>query len=354
VTEARCIRFGLGAVRGVGAGAVGSILQAREEGGPFQGLFDFLERIDLRALNKRACEALIAAGALDSFGHRAQLLQGLDAAYAEVQARAAEAAAGQGSLFEAADAGLARIAPSLPDVPEWDEGERLAREKEALGFFISGHPLDRFRDLSRAFGHVTTATLREFAGQDVEFACVVTKVARQVLRRDSSEWGRITVEDFHGTTTVLAFGEAWQLAKEVLTQDSAVLLRGTVSNRERDEEDPPIFLDSAEPLHAVGESGRIAVAIELSAGAEADGDIFLRAREILAAHPGPAPVEVRVANGAEEAPRLRSRSLRVRPERETLAALRDLFGPGHVRLVQASKAADPAVRFPDVLSRGDT
>ena len=99
VTAESKIRFGMGAVRGVGHGAVRSILDAREAGGPFTSLFDFLERIDTRALNKRACEALIAAGALDAFGHRAQLLAGLDTAYAEVQARAAEIEAGQASLF---------------------------------------------------------------------------------------------------------------------------------------------------------------------------------------------------------------------------------------------------------------
>ncbi|MSR22042.1 MAG: DNA polymerase III subunit alpha, partial [Gemmatimonadetes bacterium] len=337
VTEDLGIRFGLGAVRGVGAGAVGSILAGRRDKGAFQGLFDFIERTDLRALNKRACEALIAAGALDSFGHRAQLLAGLDAAYSEVQARAAEVAAGQGSLFGAEGPTMERIALRLPDVPKWDEQERLAREKEALGFFISGHPLDRYRDLSRAFGPANTAALPEFAGQDVEFACVVTKVVRQVLRRDNTEWGKVTVEDFHGTTTVLAFGEAWQRARTVLVQDAAVLLRGTVSNRERDEEDPPIFLDSAEPLGAVGESGRIAVAIELPPGSEVEREIFGRARGILAAHPGPAPVEVWLANGAVEAPRLRSRTLRVRPEREALAALRELFGPGGVRLVRVDR-----------------
>ena len=341
VVDDHRIRFGLGAVRGVGAGAVSSILAGRDQGGPFQSLFDSLERVDLRALNKRACEALIAAGALDSFGHRAQLLAGLDAAYGEVQAREAEAAAGQASLFDAGDVAMERIASELPDVPEWDEHERLTREKEALGFFISGHPLDQFSDLSHAFGPANTASLAEFAGQDIELACVVTKVQRQVLRRDSSEWGKITIEDFHGTTTVLAFGEAWQRAKGVLVQDAAVLLRGTVSNRERDEEDPPIFLDTAESLGAVGESGKIALAIELPPGTEVERQVFERAREILSAHPGPAPVEIWIGNGAGdreegagEPPRLRSRTLRVAPEREALSQLRELFGPAHVRLVR--------------------
>jgi len=328
------IRFGMGAVRGLGQGAVRSILSARESGGRFESHFDFLERIDLRALNKRACEALIAAGALDAFGHRAQLLAGLDAAYAEVQAREAEAAAGQGSLFDGGGEAVERPLPPLPAVPEWEEQDRLAREKEALGFFISGHPLDRYRDMVSAFGPANTSTLPEFAGRDVEFACVVTKVARQILRRDNSEWGRVTVEDFHGTATVLAFGEAWQRAREALTQDSAVLLRGTVSNRERDEEDPPIFLDEAEALDVVGRSGRVAVAIELPAGREVDAERIEGIREVARRYPGSAPLELHVLNGGSEARRLRSRSLRVTPDRDTIVRLRELFGSGRIRLVR--------------------
>ncbi len=329
------VRFGLGAVRGVGAGAVRSILAAREEGGPFTSLFDFLSRIDLRALNKRACEALIAAGALDAFGHRAQLLVGLDAAYAEVQAREAEAAAGQGSLFDGGGEEVERPLPPLPEVPEWEEKERLAREKEALGFFISGHPLDRYRDLVAAFGPANTSTLPEFAGRDVEFACVVTNVARQILRRDNSEWGKVTVEDFLGTATVLAFGEAWQRARDVLVQDGAVLLRGTVSNRERDEEDPPIFLDEAESLDDVAESGRVAVAVELQGGAgEVDADRLARVLALADRCPGPAPLEIHLPNGPGVPRRLRSRSLHLSPRREGLEPLRELFGRGRVRLVR--------------------
>ena len=155
--DGRRIRFGLGAVRGVGSSAVKSMIEARENGSSFSSLFDFLDRIDLRALNKRACEALIAAGALDAFGHRAQLLAGLDTAYHEVAARNAEEEAGQASLFGGDHAeALTRTDPQLPNVPRWSEQDRLAREKEALGFFISGHPLDRFRHIVDAFGQVNT------------------------------------------------------------------------------------------------------------------------------------------------------------------------------------------------------
>ncbi len=336
VTDALQIRFGLGAVRGVGSGAVQSILRARDEGGAFTSLFDFLERVDTRALNKRACEALIAAGALDAFGHRAQLLAGLDGAYAEVQAREAEAAAGQASLFDGGGSADARPVPTLPELPEWPEAERLAREKEALGFFISGHPLDRFRDAVQAFGPAHAGTLREFRGREVEFGCVVTKVARQISRRDNSEWGRITVEDFYGTATVLAFRESWQESREKLASDAVILLRGKISDRERDEEDPPLFLDGVHLLEEVQRSGRLAVVVELEPGSIPGAEVFTDARRLLERAPGRAPVEFRVGTdpGDGEVPRLRSRTLRVDPSKETLDGLRELFGRGRVRLVQ--------------------
>jgi DNA polymerase-3 subunit alpha len=273
VTEADQIRFGLGAVKGVGAGAVKSVLEARKVGGPFTTLFDFLERIDIRALNKRACEALIAAGALDAFGLRSRLLAGLDTAYSEVQARHAEAEAGQAALFGDASA-LPSSEPPLPNVPDWPEPERLAREKEALGFFISGHPLDRYREVVRAFEPVSSATLGDYPGQPVELACVVTSVARQISRKDNSEWGKITVEDFQGTATVLAFRKVWQKYKDVLGQDALVLLSGKVSSRERDEEDPPLFLDSARPLDDLTHSGELGIQIELELGSDVSGDDF--------------------------------------------------------------------------------
>ena len=333
VSEGGEIRFGLGAVRGVGHNAVRSVLDARQSG-RFSSLFDFLERIDVRALNKRACEALIAAGALDDFGHRAQMLAGLDAAYGEVQARQAEIDAGQASLFGDASA-LQSSEPQLPRIPEWSEPDRLAREKAALGFFISGHPLDRFRDVVRAFEPVSSASLQDRLGQTVDLPCVVTSVSRQISRRDNSEWGKIIVEDFHGTTTILAFRDVWLNCREVLAQDAVVLISGKVSGRERDEEDPPIFLDAARPLEEVTEAGELAVQIELELGSDVPSDAFERAKQVLSGHPGPSPVWLLIGgDNGERAPKLRSRSLRVSPDGETMEALQKLFGRGNVRLVR--------------------
>jgi DNA polymerase III subunit alpha len=341
------IRFGLGACRGVGEGAVRSILQARE-GGPFTSLFDLVDRVELKAAGKRTLEALVAAGACDSFGHRAQLMGGLEMAVNEAQLRQAERDSGQGSLFDvAAEATPEREAPALPDVPRWPEAERLAREKEILGFFISGHPLEKFGDEMALFAGVHTANLAEHRDRKVEIPCVVTAVARQISRRNGQEWGRATVEDFRGTATVLAFGEAWEKYREVLVQDAAVLVRGQVSGRDRDEDDPPIFLDEAVPLASIRAAGAIGVEVRLSRGESVER--IGAATTALRRSPGEAPLYVVLEpnggvaregappdeTGAVAGGRFRSRSLRVAPTAELMHELKELFGPDRVRLVRA-------------------
>jgi DNA polymerase III subunit alpha len=332
------IRFGLGAIRGLGEGAARSILAAREAEGPFESMFDLLDRIDLRLCNKRVVEALVCAGALDGVaaaGGRAQLLAGLDATYAAAQDAQRERESAQESLFGGGGSAPLVVEPPLPDVERWSEGERLAREKAILGFFISGHPLDRFREEMRLFDRVHTGNLGAHRDHKIELACVVTSVAKQFSRRDGKEWGKLTVEDFHGTATVLAFGEIWEKCRETLAQDAPVLIRGAVSGRERDEDDPPVFLDAAVPLTEIRASGEVALCIELShAGVEPER--IARVRDTLSARPGQAPLRVVWRNGEEEsgepAPRFRSRTLRVSAEREQLDELRELLGSDRVRL----------------------
>src|SRR6266540_4038610 len=192
------IRFGLGAVRNVGRGAIDSILAARAAG-PIAGLPDLVERIDLRLCHKRVLESLIAAGACDSLGgHRTQQIAALDGLLGEAQLRQQERDAGQVTLFGESPAARHRAA-ALPDVPEWTEAERLAREKEVIGFFISGHPLEPFRAEVELFGTRTTATLSEWSEQPVTVVAVVTAVKRQISKKSGKEYARVVLEDFHGT-----------------------------------------------------------------------------------------------------------------------------------------------------------
>ena len=186
-----------------------------------------------------------------------------------------------------------------------------------------------------AFGPVSSNTLIERAGHTVDLPCVVTAVARQISRRNNSEWGKITVEDFEGTAIILAFGETWKAHKDTLEQDAVVLLSGKVSGRERDEDDPPIFLDSARPLKELIGSGELSVKIELDFESDITEKTFKEAKQVLTTHQGASPVLVQVGldNGAP-APYFRSRSLQVNANNHTLQELRKLFGHGKIRLIR--------------------
>ena len=143
------------------------------------------------------------------------------------------------------------------------------------------------------------------------------------------------MEDFQGTATILAFREVWQSCKEVLQQDAVVLVAGKVSSRERDEEDPPLFLDGARPLEDLTRSGELSLQIELELGSKVADAAFTDAKKILLEHPGASPVLLQVgSDNGEPAPKLKSRTLRVSPDTETVDALQKLFGRGQVRLIR--------------------
>ncbi len=330
------IRFGLGAIRGVGRSAIDSIIDTRQTDGPFTSLFDFCSRVDLRLNNKRVIEALIGAGALDGLGARAALATGLEPTLREAQLRQRERETGQVSLFGGASEGADGPAePPLPMVPEWAEADKLAREKELVGFFVSGHPLDEHRDLVELYAQRTNArNLAERRDKKVEVACVVTEISRRISRKDGSEWARLVFEDYHGTATALAFRDSWSKHRDLLEPGVPVLLRGSVSGRERDEGDPPLFLDDVTPLAEIYESGRIAVCLELQSSAELSSERLEAAIEIARAHPGPAAIQVMLVNGGDEPERLRSRALRVAPQPGVLAELRSVLGNERVRLVE--------------------
>ena len=334
VVSDNSIRFGLGAIRGVGRSAIDSIIEARHKEGPFESLFDFCSRVDLRLNNKRVIEALIGAGTLDGLGQRASLSQAVEATLREAQLRQRERETGQQSLF-GGEGPQGRAAPALPRIPEWSEAEKLAREKELLGFFVTGHPLDAHRDLVDLYAErANTSNLVDRRDQRVELACVVTEISRRISRKDSSEWARLVFEDYHGTAVALAFRQAWTKHRDILEPGKPVLLKGSVSGRERDDADPPLFLNDVVPLDSIYKSGRVAVCFEFANAAELDSERLQQAIKIAREHPGPAAIQVVLRNGGDEPSRLRSRALSVAPLPHVLAELRTVLGENRVRLVE--------------------
>ncbi len=342
----RRIRFGLGAVRNVGEGAIESIILGREEG-HYTSLSELVERIDLRLCNKRVLESLVAAGACDSLGgHRKALIEALDPALAEAQLLHQEREAGQGSLFgedgtnrkdvtgKEYEAFSAPV-PVLPDVPPWTEAERLAKEKEVLGFFISGHPLERYREEVELFGTRTTATLSAWGEHQVSVAAVVTGVKRQISKKTGKEYARLVLEDFHGTAEAIVFPEAWARLNGTILPDSALLLTGGYSDRDRGDDQAPFIVETARPLGELKSSGAVALSLRWRSPAAPEPSALQAAAALCSAHPGPTPLYIEWSDGNGQAVRLRSRRVRVAAEDDLVRALRDLLGTESVHYVKA-------------------
>jgi DNA polymerase III subunit alpha len=340
----RRMRFGLGAIRNVGRGAIDSIVTARATG-PYTSLFDLCGRVDLRLCNKRVFEALINCGAVDGLGgHRAQYQAVLDQALHEASLRQHEAATGQGSLFgvhsaaEATPSGPTQ-APVLPNVAPFSESDRLAKEKEALGFYASGHPLDPFRTECELFASHTVGQLGSWTAEPMKVAVVVTAIRRQVSKRSGSEFARLTVEDFSGSSEVLVFPEAWEKLADRFRPDVPVLLEGGYSKRDQGGENPTFIVEDVTRLADLRTNGRVVVAIDLTPtgpGLPLTPHVMADVRAIADAYPGSAPLEVRWSDGTDKLVRFRSSSAAVSATPTTLNDLRALLGAERVRLVRAN------------------
>ncbi|MFQ5549879.1 MAG: hypothetical protein ACE5FJ_01425 [Gemmatimonadales bacterium] len=330
------IRFGLGAIKNVGSGAVDSILQARKTGGAFGTLQDLCERIDLHLCNKRVIESLIAAGAADALeGNRAQLTAALDHALQDAQLTHAEREAGQVSLFDdggALEASARSIA--LPDLPQWPEHERLAREKEVVGFFISGHPLEKFREEVTLFGTRTTATLGTWSEHEVTAAVIVTQIDRRISRKTGAEYARLTLEDFHGTAEAIVFPDKWRELSSVIQPDQALVLTGSYSTRDRDEEQAPFIVEGAQAIESLRESGAVGLGISWTRENAPNPGAVKAVAALCLAHPGAAPVVVDWGDGNGSQARLQSRNLRVALSNDLVSEVRKIMGPERVRLVR--------------------
>ncbi|PYP68129.1 MAG: DNA polymerase III subunit alpha [Gemmatimonadetes bacterium] len=339
------IRFGLGAIRNVGRSAIDSILAARRDNGPFSTIFDLCERVDLRLCNKRVFEALIASGALDNIGgHRAQYWAVLDSALQEASLKQQERAAGQVSLFGGSEsegaAGTPLVARVLPNIAPLTDSERLTKEKEILGFYISGHPLEPFRLECELFATHSVADLGHWHDQQIALGVVVTAIKRQISKRSGAEFARLTVEDFSGSSEVLVFPEAWGLLSDQIRTDVPVLLKGGYSRRDQDAENPTFIVESVSRFAELRLSGQVAVAIDLTMGDGLAADVMRDVRAVVEAHStsqSSAPsLEVQWSDGNGGRARLRSRSLKLAATQSALNELRALLGSERVRLVRGA------------------
>ncbi|HEV8654194.1 MAG TPA: OB-fold nucleic acid binding domain-containing protein, partial [Candidatus Limnocylindria bacterium] len=242
------IRFGLGAIKNVGAGAVESIIEARRAGGRYRSLDDFCGRIDLQRCNKRVLESLIKCGALDAFGPRAVQIGHLDLALATAQREQRDRESGQVGLFASLGMADEIVAQPLPTGPEAPKRELLGWEKELLGIYLSEHPLQR---MAERMGDVVTAYLAELkeAGDElVTVACVVTS-ARKHITKEKKLMMFAQVEDLTGTVEVTVFPRTYEATASLWNADEILLVLARVEQRD---EAPKLLCEHAVRFDDVG------------------------------------------------------------------------------------------------------
>ncbi len=343
--EEEGLRYGLAGIKNVGRAAIESILAARRELGAFRSLWAFCERLDLRLVNKRVLESLIQAGTFDSIeGNRARLFAACETALDIAARRKAERDRGQILLFgdepaagggggdDGGAAGVSLDEPPLPQSLPWTGREQLAREKEVLGFYVSGHPLREYQDEITAFTNAQAATLASAKGQDEVAIAGIVIGSRRILDKKGGMMAFVTLEDFSGTTEVLFFSRTFEQTKEYLGPEMALFVRGKLSAR--DDEAPKLVANDAFPLAEARSRLARGLRVDLEpAEAECD-DVLAKIDAALAEYPGQCPVLVRVGTpAAGEVVEMRVRRT-VAPERALVANLREIVGEGRVFLLR--------------------
>jgi DNA polymerase-3 subunit alpha len=342
--EGESIRFGLAAVKNVGGNAIDSILKARREvGGRFKSLWEFCEKVDLRVMNKRVIESLIKAGALDSLGRRAQLMAALDKAMERAQKAQKDAAQGQVGLFGIFDDGPAKMhaADELPKVADWEEGERLANEKEVLGFFVSGHPLDKYAEkLRNLTGVISTAEAlerkppeRRRGGQtdpadEIQLAGMVVGVQVKRSRKDQKVYAQGFLEDATGKIELICFSRDYERLGEQLKMEAAVLVRGMLIGG--DDAAPKISVSQIKALDEVEVKLPTGVRIRVNLD-RATEETLAALKSAADAAPGPGKVMLHLEKKGEYAVVLEPAGMNVAADRGWVERVEELTGKGTVQ-----------------------
>ena len=345
------IGFGLAAIKNVGHNAIDSIIQARAalqaSGKPdFSTLWEFCEKVDLRLLNKRVLESLIKAGAMDAFGGRAQVTAALDKAMERAQRSQRDQAAGQHGLF-----GIFDEAPSakstddpLPNVPEWDEHTRLQSEKDVLGFFVSGHPMDKYREKLRNLKVVDTSTACDMKPEpqvfrrggnqepqnEIQIAGVITGLKVAKSKRSGEMYAQACLEDTVGKIELIAFPQSYEKLAERLKIDVPVLVRGVL----RGEEDsaPKLAISAIQALEDVKlrlpESLRIKVPLH-----HPDAALLEKLQAVFLSTPGNGKLLLDFEEPGEFCAVLEPADVMVAADRLFIDRVEELVGKGGVRVI---------------------
>lgn len=325
------VRFGLTAIKGVGDGAIEAILEARADKGSFDSVSDFIGAVDLKRVNKRVVEALIKCGGFDSMGHtRRQLLEsvGRIVEYGQQQMRDRES--GQFGLFGGGASSGGAGSLRLEEVEEWPERAKLAVEKEALGFYITGHPMNSYTaEIDRFTTHTTASLIEQRSkinrGDEVKVAGIVASMKVVVTKAKGERMAFVQLEDMVGSTEVTFFPRTFAKCEEWLATDEPLLLKAKV-DEVTEEGTVKLLADDVKLLAEVRESETNEIRFLLG-GADGTPDKLAALKQVMLAHPGRAPASIHwtLETGVELLMKLPD-DLGVRPTEEMVNSADKVFG----------------------------
>ena len=324
------IKFGLAAIRNVGESAIRAILSCREKLGRFQGFREFCEKVDLRAVNKRVLEALVKAGTFDSLGyHRKSLLEALDQVIEEAQKRQKDRQCGQKGLFSLAEL-TSQVGENIPDTGEWPDRQKWDYEKEALGCYVTGHPLQKYRDELKKFSQFSTSDLcEEISGKEITIGGMITAL-RQLHTRKGDLMAVFRLEDLVGRLEVVVWPNTYERNRAVLSSDAPVLARGRCEVDGQGQ--ARLLCSQLIPLDSLWNgyvrSARIHVPVPTL-----DPDKVVRLRSLLDRYPGNCSLEFELFRQEEYCMRLIPQdNLSVNPVPTFVEEVEKLFGENSVTL----------------------
>ena len=324
------IRFGLTAIRNVGANVVTAITEAREEHGRYVDFNDFMAKVPALVCNKRVIESLVKAGAFDDMKHyRRALVQVHETAVDQYIDIKRNEAIGQDSLFDGVgDDGSSGfgISVSIPEVEEWDKMTLLGHEREMLGLYVSDHPL---LGLEHLLSRGTDCSIGQLIldeeradGSPITISGLVTSVQRKVTKRGDT-WAMVTLEDLDGAIDVLLFPSSYQLASTLLAEDAIITVRGRLS---RSKDQPEIHAQEVSvPDLSDGPSGPVVVSLPST---RCTGPVVEQLKEVLRTHPGVTEVQLKLLTRDSTKVLRLADGLRVTPSPALSADLKQLLGPG--------------------------
>lgn len=333
VNEDGHIVYGIGAVKGVGEGPIDAILEARDRDGPFRDLFDFCNRVDIKKLNKRVMEKLILSGAMDRLGpHRAALMATLEEAMRAAEQHAKAQAVGQVDMFGVLTEEIDDVKKAFANVPHWPDKVWLEGERETLGLYLTGHPINQYSGELRRYTSGRLCDLHPTSRDTVTTAAGLVIAARSMVTKRGNKMGIFTLDDRSGRLDVTLFSEALEKYEELMQKDRILVVSGQVSF---DDFSGGLKMSARELLDINDARERFARAIRISLDEQRiDDRFFPRLCEILEpARAGVCPVQVNYRRPGSRVRLTLGTEWRVTPTDQLIDDLRVLLGRERVELV---------------------